>query len=301
MSPGVLLSDQSVWGSAAGRRDHRPSLDLIPVPFSLLFAECGPGLSLCPAGGFKERFFTPLLVCLIFTLLLVIVYRWGHWRFNKRAEALRVQRAAAAASSGAATTQHAVELAVAQHPKLTLDISHVYVRVKDSEGKRSKVASSPSSGGIAAARGVAHDPTLPEVGPVAPRGTKTILHDITGTIRGGRLTAIMGPSGSGKSTFLNALLGKARVAAGSITVNHTQSVRAVAKLNVVGFVPQVRDKISRQLSRSAPRWRPRLLQMLNPFGTAATCGRTAAEVRVNFCAFHFLCRSRCRPTRCCPC
>ena len=41
-----------------------------------------------------------------------------------------------------------------------------------------------------------------------PDGTK-LLHGVTGSLKSGRLCAIMGPSGAGKTTFLFTLCGKA--------------------------------------------------------------------------------------------
>ena len=48
---------------------------------------------------------------------------------------------------------------------------------------------------------------------------KTILSQVTGRIRPGRVTAIMGPSGAGKSTFLNVLMGKLTRTSGSLSIN----------------------------------------------------------------------------------
>jgi ABC-type multidrug transport system fused ATPase/permease subunit len=48
------------------------------------------------------------------------------------------------------------------------------------------------------------------LGLTLPEG-KEILKSVTGQIRGGAVTAIMGPSGAGKTTFLNTLINKVRV------------------------------------------------------------------------------------------
>ena len=38
---------------------------------------------------------------------------------------------------------------------------------------------------------------------------KVVLEGVTGHVRSGEVTAVMGPSGAGKTTFLNTLSGKA--------------------------------------------------------------------------------------------
>lgn len=38
---------------------------------------------------------------------------------------------------------------------------------------------------------------------------KVLLQGVTGEIRAGEVTAVLGPSGAGKTTFLNVLCGKA--------------------------------------------------------------------------------------------
>ena len=38
---------------------------------------------------------------------------------------------------------------------------------------------------------------------------KVVLQGVTGHVRSGEVTAVMGPSGAGKTTFLNTLSGKA--------------------------------------------------------------------------------------------
>ncbi|XP_054789575.1 ABC transporter G family member 24-like isoform X2 [Prosopis cineraria] len=68
---------------------------------------------------------------------------------------------------------------------------------------------------------------------------KHILRCVTGKIKPGRITAVMGPSGAGKTTFLSALAGKAPgcTATGSIFINgKNESIRSYKK--IIGFVPQ---------------------------------------------------------------
>nr|AIU41653.1 ABC transporter family protein [Hevea brasiliensis] len=68
---------------------------------------------------------------------------------------------------------------------------------------------------------------------------KHLLRGVTGKIKPGRITAVMGPSGAGKTTFLSALAGKpigCRMT-GLILINgKNQSIHSYKK--IIGFVPQ---------------------------------------------------------------
>ncbi|KAK3313098.1 hypothetical protein B0H66DRAFT_569549 [Apodospora peruviana] len=71
-----------------------------------------------------------------------------------------------------------------------------------------------------------------------PKGAKRpILQNVTGSIKRGSLTAVMGGSGAGKSTFVNVLMGKIDFTAGSVTVNGIPGkLKRYKKL--IGYVPQ---------------------------------------------------------------
>ncbi|XP_057428579.1 ABC transporter G family member 24-like [Lotus japonicus] len=68
---------------------------------------------------------------------------------------------------------------------------------------------------------------------------KHILRCVTGKIKPGHITAVMGPSGAGKTTFLSAIAGKALgcKVTGSIFINgKNESIQSYKK--IMGFVPQ---------------------------------------------------------------
>lgn len=68
---------------------------------------------------------------------------------------------------------------------------------------------------------------------------KTLLRCVTGDIKPGRVTSVMGPSGAGKTTLLSAIAGKAIGCkmTGSILINgKSESVHSYKK--IIGFVPQ---------------------------------------------------------------
>lgn len=68
---------------------------------------------------------------------------------------------------------------------------------------------------------------------------KHLLRCVTGTLKPGRITAVMGPSGAGKTSFLSALAGKAVGCSmtGLILINgKKESIHSYKK--IVGFVPQ---------------------------------------------------------------
>ncbi|KAK0721273.1 hypothetical protein B0T21DRAFT_386200 [Apiosordaria backusii] len=71
-----------------------------------------------------------------------------------------------------------------------------------------------------------------------PKGSnRPILQDITGSIRSGTLTAVMGGSGAGKSTFVNVLMGKIEYTHGRVEVNGVPGKLARYK-KLIGYVPQ---------------------------------------------------------------
>ncbi|GKV34153.1 hypothetical protein SLEP1_g42564 [Rubroshorea leprosula] len=68
---------------------------------------------------------------------------------------------------------------------------------------------------------------------------KHLLRYVTGKIKPGRITAVMGPSGAGKTTFISALAGKAIGCkmTGAILINgKDESIHSYRK--IIGFVPQ---------------------------------------------------------------
>ena len=68
---------------------------------------------------------------------------------------------------------------------------------------------------------------------------KHLLRCVTGSIKPGRITSVMGPSGAGKTTLLSAIAGKAVgcKVTGSILINgKKESIHSYKK--IIGFVPQ---------------------------------------------------------------
>ncbi|KAK2974739.1 hypothetical protein RJ640_007166, partial [Escallonia rubra] len=68
---------------------------------------------------------------------------------------------------------------------------------------------------------------------------KHLMRSVTGKIKPGRISAVMGPSGAGKTTFLSALAGKVTgcTMSGSILINgRPESIHSYKK--IIGFVPQ---------------------------------------------------------------
>lgn len=68
--------------------------------------------------------------------------------------------------------------------------------------------------------------------------TKTIINNISGSVRNGRFTAIMGPSGSGKTTLLNFL--SARISGKNLTI----SGKIKANGHLVGNLDKIADTLA---------------------------------------------------------
>ncbi|RYG53307.1 ATP-binding cassette domain-containing protein, partial [archaeon] len=71
-----------------------------------------------------------------------------------------------------------------------------------------------------------------------PPLNKTILSDVSGHIRPGRVTAVMGPSGAGKTTFMSVLMGKVNRTSGTLRINGAADEMYRYK-TICGYVPQV--------------------------------------------------------------
>ncbi|KAJ3025265.1 UNVERIFIED_CONTAM: hypothetical protein HDU68_007310 [Siphonaria sp. JEL0065] len=68
-------------------------------------------------------------------------------------------------------------------------------------------------------------------------GEKVILDSVSGEIKAGRMTAILGPSGAGKTTFVNVLMGKVERTSGDLTINGVQAEMHTFR-KIIGYVPQ---------------------------------------------------------------
>lgn len=77
-------------------------------------------------------------------------------------------------------------------------------------------------------------------------GAGTIMRGVSGSLKAGQLTAIMGPSGAGKTTFLTLMAGKIDRTSGTIKVNGEEK-ELTSMRRIIGFVPQ-EDVMLRELS-----------------------------------------------------
>lgn len=69
-------------------------------------------------------------------------------------------------------------------------------------------------------------------------GSRTVLRDVSLTIRRGAITAIIGPNGAGKTTLNKALLGLVHADGGSIQFDGTETRDDVAHRARIGYMPQ---------------------------------------------------------------
>jgi len=83
------------------------------------------------------------------------------------------------------------------------------------------------------------DVEFTNLGLVLNGSKKKVLNNVTGCLKSGRITAIMGPSGAGKTTFMNVIAGKASYGetTGSIKINGFED-RVANYSTMCGFVPQ---------------------------------------------------------------
>ncbi|KAJ3277862.1 hypothetical protein HDU76_010140, partial [Blyttiomyces sp. JEL0837] len=75
---------------------------------------------------------------------------------------------------------------------------------------------------------------------------KSVLQGVTGEIKAGRLTCVMGPSGAGKTTFMNVLMGKVNRTGGELKINGVVAEMPNFR-KIIGYVPQ-EDIMLRELT-----------------------------------------------------
>ncbi|KAJ3185188.1 hypothetical protein HDU87_002756 [Geranomyces variabilis] len=83
------------------------------------------------------------------------------------------------------------------------------------------------------------------LGLTLPTGVQ-IMKGVSGTLKAGRLCAVMGPSGAGKSTFMSLLTGKTKRTSGTVQINGEQRELSYYR-KLIGFAPQD-DAMLRELT-----------------------------------------------------
>ncbi|KAJ3121092.1 hypothetical protein HK100_012521 [Physocladia obscura] len=191
-----------------------PSGSVSPISCDFLF-------SLCPAGSPNQKYFG-FIALLVFsdlaTLLIVTLlrYKTGHLKYLNKLHAPRFLRSKLANSNHDSTMEMASEFTVS-------DKKDMHFLIADYR---------KSFGGAELRMDIAFN----NLGVTLPTG-KSILSNISGTIRSRRMTAIMGPSGSGKTTFMNVLMGKLAKTHGQLIINGREIEMKMFK-KLVGYVPQ---------------------------------------------------------------
>ena len=178
--------------------------------------------SYCPAQTEMRRYYGGLLFCFVLDVAMVLLFYLVRFRIEPTLS--RRRRAAWQMKRDAATSQgeDGFELLpnLAYSSSESMKDGGAYTDLKNVELTTASSKEILESGFRKCNMGIRLDLkfdgmtlTLP-----APQN-KTILSNVSGRIRPGRVTAIMGPSGAGKTTFLNVLVGKLTRTAGELSIN----------------------------------------------------------------------------------
>jgi hypothetical protein len=179
--------------------------------------------SYCPEATEMRRYYGGLLFCFVFDVAIVLLFYIVKFRIEpalsrRRREAWQMKR-----DVGASQGEDGFELLPnLGYPSAAASLKDdaSYTEMKHMELTTASSKQILESGFRKCNMGIRLDLkfdgmtlTLP-----APQ-SKTILSNVSGRIRPGRVTAIMGPSGAGKTTFLNVLVGKLTRTAGELSIN----------------------------------------------------------------------------------
>ncbi|KAK3303722.1 uncharacterized protein B0T15DRAFT_560977 [Chaetomium strumarium] len=195
---------------------------------------CATG-SYCPEGSMYQRYLIPISIMAALDLLLLIGFLVLRWRKSVRARGTQEHRPKTSDSlNGPEMTD--VEAGVCHGDGGVQAATQDTLKSSPSSELRAFVESmrrvtdvTADFGGLSF--GYSDLSCRPK------GGNEPILQNISGSIRAGRLTAIMGGSGAGKSTFVNVLMGRVEGARGNITINGVpDKLQRYKKL--IGHVPQ---------------------------------------------------------------
>ena len=212
--------------------------------------DCGP-LSYCPAGTAMRRFYGGVLIALLLDIALAAVCLWARYVGEPGvARRRRERRLREGAASGAPVELGALSARKGDGASYE-ELGESLLRDAAAGGGSSSSSSGPRAileeGFRLCNQGLRIDLEFSALSLTLPPPTsKTILSNVSGRIRPGRVTAIMGPSGAGKTTFLSVLMGKLPRTAGALRINGAPDEMTRWR-RITGFVPQ-EDTMMRELT-----------------------------------------------------
>lgn len=186
--------------------------------------ECS-ALASCPESSISQLYYGPVIACVFIDLFLAIILYYKY-----RVETIRRKRVSVIVVKEGNKESNKVDAEVERS-----DATSIAVNVDANDIPNDSLLIQ------AFGKGLGHQKLFmrydfKDLG-FKVKGGPTVLHGVSGQIRPGKLTAIMGPSGAGKTTFLNVLMGKVKRTSGQLFLNGFEcDISAYQK--VIGFVPQ---------------------------------------------------------------
>ncbi|CAB3987012.1 ABC transporter, ATPbinding domain containing [Paramuricea clavata] len=178
------------------------------------------------------NFIAPLLDFLVLLIFIGLLVLYHNWRTVKFYCCLYFHRYINTGRERSSTKTFSLDTGIANS---TVKLGNLIETDKDIEPKSYTIDISFEDLGLALKSG--------------ENKGKIVLQGVTGHVRAGEVTAVMGPSGAGKTTFLNTLSGKAYYgdANGKILFNNNE-VKGIKQFrSITGFVPQ-EDTMHRNLT-----------------------------------------------------
>jgi ABC-type multidrug transport system ATPase subunit len=197
-------------------------------------------LEVCPEGTVRGIKIGNYVIFAFVLFALFLLYQIKAYLERREMQLRKIEEAQAEAASMESTATTSLKENV--DPKTRLSAEYGVYSSERSPSADSSTASDSRSQTVRSGNNscapTRMDIEFKDLGLTLPSG-KVILEGVNGSVRAGRVTAIMGPSGAGKTTFLSVLSGKVRKTHGHIYVNGTEEPDGVTRYrSLVGYVPQ---------------------------------------------------------------